>query len=286
MVPSPTPPRLRHSSTELAECGWRWAEIVQPDGTLEELQVPLTEAEYLHPEEGFHLPTTTFHDDIAGQAKDILTRRYAHRPDVGVFRDLLVEWDIAMGDHCPDTFVAFGIRDKAANRAKFIVPNEGVRPVFILEVVSPRYRKADREIKVRQYAQAQVQEYFILDQRRIRKQLVDEALGYRLVDGFYQPITPDDDDRILSTTLGVWISLQDGCLVMEDAETQQRLKTSIELAAENQVLEAEKIALEAEKIALEAEKMAAQQQAVAMAALLERYRSQFGTLPNSPTPEP
>lgn len=271
MVQSPTPPITRYSATELADCGWRIEVLTQPDGSTIQQQVPLTAAEFLHPQEGDHLPNSTFHDDTAGDAKDILTRRYASNPDVGVFRDLLIEWDIDLGDHCPDTFIAFGIRGKTENRSKFIVADEGVRPRFILEVVSPRYRKADRETKVVEYAKARVQEYVIIDRRTVRQQILDEVLGYRLVEGFYQPITPDDDGRILCDTLGLWISLQAGRLVIEDAQTGQRLKTSLELEAEN--------------LELEAEKNAAQQQATEMAALLIRYREQFGDLPEGTSGE-
>ncbi len=272
MVQSPTSPIARYPATELAECGWRFEEFAQPDGSTSYQQVPLTAAEFLHPQEGYHLPNSTFHDDTAGDAKDILTRRYASNPDIGVFHDLLIEWDIPLGDHCPDTFVAFGIRNKHENRSKFIVANEGVLPIFILEVVSPRYRKTDRETKVVEYATARVQEYVIIDRRTIRQQILDEVLGYRLVEGFYQPITPDDNGRILCDTLGVWISLVDGRLVVEDAQTGQRLKTSMELEAENQELEAENQELEAQR-------NAAHQQAAEMAVLLDRYREQFGDLP-------
>jgi Uma2 family endonuclease len=278
MVQSSTPPSPIDLSTSLAECGWRVQAVARSDGTLVETKIPLAESEFLHPQEGYHLPNSTFHDDTAGEAKNILTRRYANSSDVGVFRDLLIEWDINLGDHCPDTFVAVGIHNKYQNRSKFIVADEGVRPLFILEVVSPRYRKIDRETKVVQYAKARVQEYVIIDRRTYRQQVLDEVLGYRLVEGFYQPITPDDEGRIQCDTLGISIGLQDGRLVIEDAQTGQRLKTALELEAENRDLEAENRDLEAENRDLEAEKNVAQAQAAEMAALLTRYQEQFGVL--------
>lgn len=263
-MPTSTPSDLK---TELAECGWRIEVVTQPDGTTA-IQVPLTAAEFLHPQEGYRLPNSTFHDNVAGDTKDMLTRRYASNRDVAVFRDLLIEWDIAdLADHCPDTFVAFGLRNKVQNRTKFIVANEGVRPALIIEVVSPRYRKEDRETKVVQYAKAKVQEYVIIDRRNYQRQVLDEVLGYRLVGGYYQPITSDEEGRILCETVGLWISLQDGCLRMEDTQTGQRLKTSVELAAENQELAAAKDL--------------AQQQAADVAALLVRYRQKFGDLPET-----
>ena len=280
MVKSPkSPPTLPDHSTELAERGWRRIAVSQPDGSTTQTLVPLTSEEFLHPQEGYHLPNSTFHDNVAGDAKDILTRRYASDPTVGVFRDLLIKWDIpGLKDHCPDTFVAFGIQDRTKNRRKFIVTKEGVRPAFVLEVVSPRYRKEDREIKVVQYAQAKVQEYVIIDRPIQRGETVDEVLGYRLVGDYYQPISPDREGRILCQTLGLWISLEEGGLVMEDSSTGERLKTSLELEATNQELEAANQELEATNQELEAGKKLAEQQAADLATLLTRYRERFGEL--------
>jgi Uma2 family endonuclease len=260
--PSSSPTTKSDRATELAECGWRTVISHQPDGTTTYDKVPLTPEEFLHPQEDYRLPNSTFHDDIAGQAKDILTRRYANDSTTGVFRDLLIEpstslrlkWDIpGQKDLCPDTFVAFGIRNKEQNRSKFIVADEGVRPCFVLEVVSPRYRKEDREIKVIEYARNRVQEYVIIDRRTQRGQAIEEVLGYRLVEGLYQPITPDEEGRIRCDTVGVLMSLQEGRLVIEDATTGERLLSSVEL----------------------------EQQAAEMARRLERYRERFGDLPEN-----
>jgi len=122
---------------DLAECGWRFETITKPDSTTVEIQVPLTEEEFLHPQEGYHLPNSTFHDDAAGDAKDMLARRYANDPTAAVFRDLIVKWDIpTLGDHCPDTCVVFGLRDKNRVRTEFSVSEEGTRPALIIEVVA------------------------------------------------------------------------------------------------------------------------------------------------------
>jgi Uma2 family endonuclease len=255
----PLPPDT--STDDIAERGFRIVEVTQADGTIAQTWVPLTSEEFLHPKEGYHLPNSTFHDDIAGTVKELLTRRYANDETVGVFRDLLIKWDIAgLKDNCPDTFVAFGIRNKSGNRTEFWVEEERTRPAFVLEVVSPKYRKEDREIKVMQYAQAQVQEYVIIDRRKQRRQVIDEILGYRLVAGHYQPISPDDDGRILCQTLGLWMSFQEGCVVLEDVQTGERLQTAVELEAANQELTASNQELSA-RLAL--------------------YQQRFGELPES-----
>ncbi len=89
----------------------------------------------------------------------MLERRYENRSDVGVFSDLLIRWpNQDPKDCCPDVAVVFGLRNQAENRERFIVETETVRPAFVLEVVSPRYRKQDRENKVGIYARVQIQE--------------------------------------------------------------------------------------------------------------------------------
>ncbi len=262
---------------DIAERGWRTVEVTRADGLVDFIHIPLTEDEFLHPQEGYHLPNSTIHDQIAGTVKDLLTRRYATDPTVGVFRDLIIKWDVDLGDHCPDTFVAFGLRDKSENRTEFTVTLEGTRPALVVEVVSPRYRKTDRELKVLQYAQARVQEYVIFDRRRQRGTLLEEVLGYRLVGDTYQPISPDDEGRIFCATVGVWMGLEDGQVVMVEGATGQRLLTSQELEQANQELTVANQELAAAKAE-------AEQRAAEMAALLAQYQQQFGQLP--PQPEP
>ncbi|BAY78195.1 hypothetical protein NIES25_46660 [Nostoc linckia NIES-25] len=233
-------------SNELAERGWRTEIVTRPDGSIDYVQIPLTCEEFLHPQEGYHLPNSTFHGDAAGDPTDILNRRYANDATTGVFRDLIIEWGIAnLKNHCPDTFVVFGIQNKEQNRTEFVVSEEGVRPSLIIEVVFPRYRKEDRQTKVKHYAEAGVQEYLIIDQRKQRQQVIDEVLGYRLVDGQYLPLTPDEDGRILCETVGLLIGLQDGRVVMEDAQTGERLLNSLEL--EQRAIQAEERATQAEQ---------------------------------------
>lgn len=233
-------------SNELAERGWRTEIVTQPDGSIDYVQIPLTSEEFLHPQEGYHLPNSTFHDDAAGDAKDILTRRYANDANTGVFRDLIIEWGIPnLKNHCPDTFVVFGIQNKEQNRTEFVVSEEGVHPSLIIEVVSPRYRKEDRQTKVKHYAEAGVQEYLIIDRRKQRQQVIEEVLGYRLVDGQYLPLTPDEDGRILFETVGLFIGLENGRVIMEDAQTGERLLNSLEL--EQRATQAEQRATQAEE---------------------------------------
>lgn len=218
------------STTELAECGWRTELLEQPDGTMIEVKIPLTEFEFLHPQEGYRLLNSTFHEQARSDVRDMLTRRYRNASDTAVFSDLIIKWGIPnLGNHCPDVCVVFGIKNKEQNRTAFEVVSEGVRPSLLVEVVSPRYRKADRETKVKEYSQASVQEYIIIDQRKQRSQVIEEVIGYRLLEGSYIPITPDEEGWVLCDTVGVKISLDQGQVLMEDATTGEKLLTSSQL---------------------------------------------------------
>ena len=270
---------------EIAACGWRFETIVHPNGTRDTIQVPLTPEEFLHPKEGYHLPNSTFHDQTTAEARDMLARRYENRSGVGVFSDVLIRWpNQEPKDCCPDVAVYFGLRDKRKNRERFTVATEGIRPIFVLEVVSPRYRKQDRKDKVEIYARAQVQEYGIVDRRSYRNQVFEEVLGYRLKEGRYEPIPPDENSRVRFETIGLWMSLHNEQLVMEDIETGERLKTSRELDAEltranQQTEQARQQAAESDRRAAESDRRAAD-----LETMLARYQAQFGNL-DSNAPE-
>ena len=92
-------------------------------------------------------------------------------------------------------------------RRSFQALKEGTFPALVIEVVSdePEHRSADHEEKVRIYERAQVPEYVILDppsppEDRCR------LTGYRLnAAGRYEPIVPDGEGRLLSSTTGLWL---------------------------------------------------------------------------------
>jgi Uma2 family endonuclease len=249
-----TPTTIAYDSpnSTLAETGWRMEWVTDETGEEQLIYFPLTEDEFLHPKEDYHLPSNTFHGTAQRDLIDILQRRYVKREDVAVFGDLIIKWGIkGLRQHCPDVCVVFGLRDKEKYRSEFVVPEEGTKPAIVIEVVSPRYRTADRQTKVKQYARAGVAEYIILDRRRQRGELIDEVLGYRLEAGSYLPIVPDEEGRIYCQTLDVWLGMWEGKVSLFEGTTGEPLLTSqaLEQLAEQERQRAEQEHQRAERLA-------------------------------------
>jgi len=128
---------------------------------------------------------------------------------------------------------------------------------------------------VLQYEQASIGEYVIIDRRSLRGQVIDEVLGYRLVAERYLPIIPDDDGRIPCETIGLWISMQDGRLVLEDMETGERLLKSREWKAKSQKWEAKSQEWEAQNQELKAENQELKAENQELKAKFQEWEAKF-----------
>jgi hypothetical protein len=93
-----------------------------------------------------------------------------------------------------------------------------------------------------------VAEYFLYDPTA--DYLRPPLAGYRLTSDGYEPIVADAAGRLFSTELALWLQLEDGELVLYDAQTGARLLTEAE--DERAGREAERAVLEAERAAREA----------------------------------
>ena len=194
---------------------------------------PLTLDDFLDPEEGDLLIQGTLHNEDTGALKSIFRYLYRDDPHTSVFSDLKILWGIeGLSQPAPDVTVIPNVKDPDKPRPVFDVAPEGTSPIFILEVVSPRYRQPDRDKKVAIYEKAGVQEYFIIDSWLQGEQVAYEVLGYRLQDGIYTQIQPNEQGWVFSQVNNVWIApteSQDGYMVI-DAKTGQRILPAEERA--------------------------------------------------------
>jgi Uma2 family endonuclease len=252
-----TEPVLRPSSEESDPFYWgsRLVRAVGADGESYLQEVPLTRSDILDPQEGDMMMQGPVHDYVARTLTDMIDRWF-NADDVAVYHDVKIVWGIeGLSDPAPDISVIKGVRDKLADRASFSVPEQGVRPCLVIELISPRYEEIDRRDKLQIYERAGVPEYLIIDITSTPVRID----AYRMSPaGTYLRCPPG---RFESHTNGLCFKPGTGHLeiTIEDAATGERLLTSREEA------EARK---EAEERAAEAE--AARD---ALAAELERLRT-------------
>ncbi|MEM9540865.1 MAG: Uma2 family endonuclease [Cyanobacteria bacterium P01_E01_bin.42] len=146
----------------------------------------------------------------------------------------------------PDVFVIFGVENRPRTSYKVWEEN-GITPDWVLEVTSASTRKKDEEDKPLTYSQLDVREYFQYDPTG---DYLDPPLkGQQLVNGRYQPITPntleDGSISFYSGVLGLDIRLlPSGQLRFFNPQTGEFLRTYQEEAerAERERQRAERLA--------------------------------------------
>ena len=229
--------------------GWRTIAEVQPDGSTNYIDIPLTQADFLDPQVGDHLVQSNKHLQFVVSLFNRFSAYYRHDPTIGVFSDLKMLWGIPKEkEPAPDLAVVPNITDKEKHRPSFDMQEEGARPCLVVEVVSPHY-PGDDTIKVDIYERVGIEEYIIIDAQFDEDEGEIELTGYRLVNGRYRLIKPDSHGRILSRTTNIWFELDQKKrnLFLVDASTGKRLlkheeasdaleETAAALAATNRAL--------------------------------------------------
>jgi Uma2 family endonuclease len=222
--------------------GWRPRYVHLPGGEVEEERIPLTAEDLLDPQLGDVILTQGGpHATLATDLHELVKRHFKRDTSVLVTFDRKMVWGIpGLREPSPDVAVIRGVRDrhKAARRLTFNVPKEGVRPCLVIEVVSPQYeevRDNDYVAKVEIYERAGIPEYVILEPTLTWQ---DHILltGHRLgLDGYYHPIEPDDQGRILSRTTGLLFGMdEDGSVLVIDTKTGKPLKKPTQLEADEE----------------------------------------------------
>jgi hypothetical protein len=154
------------------------------------------------------------------------------------------------------------VRNRDADRGRGIVAEEGTRPLLIVEVVSPSTRENDRVKKVKHYARVGVQEYVYIDHWTRKGQEVWEIVGFRLDEGLYEPMVPDEDGALYCQTVGLRIGIENGKVWVEDAETGEDLLTNLAAHRALRAADAARKAAEAQAaVAAEARRIAEAQAA-------------------------
>jgi Uma2 family endonuclease len=135
-------------------------------------------------------PTSFEHADESGFLYSVM-RNYAEEQDAGqVVPDQFAQHLDEDTVRVPD--VAFFKKD-SLGRIKATHSEGGAD--LVVEIVSPDSRNRDRGEKYYEYERAGIEEYWIVDSERKRAEF------YRLREGAYEPVLPDAEGKVYSSTL-------------------------------------------------------------------------------------
>ena len=206
--------------------GWRPVTTKQPDGTLHTVEVPLTEEDFLYPQEEDRFMLTQHHIRATMYLTLAIESANRNRPAIKVFAEHRIDWqkedlrpngpDISVFDNYPHPIDMF--------RGTLPVADEGVQPLLVIEVTSPSTRHIDVGRKLQVYHDAGVPNYLILDMREDDSDIPDPVfIGHQ--------DTPDEYEVLEHGELGVWIdsvgmwfAVEHGAIVTYDANRNRILE--------------------------------------------------------------
>ena len=231
-----------------------------------------TQDSQLYPEtDGKPMAASDEHRRVLMNLLRLLEAFFAQTPDTYVSGDILMYY--LEGDPrkvvSPDVLVTFGIGQKL--RKTYRVWQEGKCPDFVLELSSETTYRNDLGEKMELYAMLGIPEYFLADIEGLY--LPTPLMGFTLLDGVYEPVSPGREGKVHASVLGLDFHLRLGDIQLYDPARDQWLQLPEE-AAETRAEQAETRAEQAETRAEQAETRAeqAETEAAALRAELARLR--------------
>jgi Uma2 family endonuclease len=217
--------------------GWRFVSCKGRNGKPESLQVPLTPEDVLHPQENDVIPERPLQEQERGDLARIFRTRL-HRVRGGlVLSDCLIDWGVpGVRNHSPDVSVFADLRrPHNPRRGTLHLAALGGRCLLAIELVSPEpeLRRNDVVFKLREYYEAGVPLYIIVDQER--EDGPRKLLAFRRTAKGYRRVPLDRRGRLLLRELGLRLGLRDDQVVCYDAATDAELGdyTQVSGALEN-----------------------------------------------------
>ena len=207
--------------------------------------------------DGKPMGETGFHVRAILHLYGALTLFFQQRGDIYVAADMF--WYYQEGNpranKSPDIMVIKGVGNHERRSFKSWV--EQAVPCVIFEISSASTMAEDMVTKSALYARLGVREYFIFDPQQ--EYLFVHAIGFCLQDDEYVSIQPDDDGRLFSEELGLFLQPEGEILRAIDPLTGQRLP-SLQEAMALAYQEAERATQERQRAEQEAERAAQERQ--------------------------
>ncbi len=253
--------------------GWRYVWQKNDKGMPVQVQVPLTLADVLHPQEEDRIVQNDLHDRDCVYLREVLRRASARLPAPIVFHDMRIDWGVEgvlpLG---PDEIVFQGLqRPWVPGQGTFHVADWAARPVLVVEVTSPATRNLDLDDKVLLYFRAGVPFYAIVDYRTETEPPNMGILGYQATANGYVRAPLNAEGRLWLPEVRLWLAAEDGRAVCYDeqgkripdhVESLDRTQEALDRAEEAHLLteEAVQARKDAEAKAQDADSRAADQE--------------------------
>jgi Uma2 family endonuclease len=204
---------------------------------------------------------------------DPLRLAWADRTDAYVGGNMFIYFSLEQVRHQdfrgPDFFAVLGVPKR--ERKSWVVWQEGKGPDVVIELLSESTAAQDKSEKKDIYQdRLRVPEYFWFDP------FTAEWAGFALRDRGYEPLTEDNQGRLISQRLGFALLRWDG--TYQDIEARWLRWATLEGAL---LPTPQEVATETQRQVIEAQQQAveARDQAARLESLLTRYRERFGNLP-------
>ena len=214
-------------------------------------------AEIVYPEsDGRPMGETGFHVRAILHLYNALIQFFRDHDDLYVAADMFLYYEQGnpRANKAPDVMVIKGVSKH--ERRTFKIWEELARPCVVFEITSEDSMVEDMVRKSKLYAALGIQEYFLFDP--LQEYLKNSLLGFRLEEGEYVPLLPDNNGRLFSAELGIFLNPEGAILRVIDPDTGKPVPSLDEAVsqAEQEAQRAEQEAQRAEQEAQRAEQEA------------------------------
>jgi Uma2 family endonuclease len=212
----------------------------------------LTEDELYPSTDGQPMGETGWHVLAIMTLYQTLRDHFAARPGVYVAADMFLYYEEGQPSRvkAPDCMVVFGVGNH--ERRSFKTWVEGAAPAVVFEISSAETYREDIGPKQDVYARLGELEYFLFDP--LAERLDPPFLGFRLVDGRYEPLPRDADGGLASAVLGLRFVPEGMILRAIDPRTDEPFPTFIEMWA---IVDFERLRADEERLRADAERRTA-----------------------------
>ena len=197
--------------------GYRLRTFTDANGELVSEPVPLTEEDFLHPQEEDRFMLVDPHQRALHYLVHALRICYRNLPEGRVFTDHRIDWQVpGILPHGPDAVLFDRFTADWNGEGTLPVRDTNSRVLAVFEVTSESTRKIDLGKKFVEYALVGIPYYIIIDVAEPNDEI--NVNGYRLVNESYQPMRRDPQLGIILARAGLYFRWEDDRLIIADED--------------------------------------------------------------------